>query len=155
MSGLAPVVADTFVTAYQEVRDTIHELVAPLSTEQLWKRPFSHGNSIGHLLLHLTGNMNHYIGACVAGTGYVRNRALEFSDASQRPKEEVLAEFDRAIAMVIATIRKQGPEDWTAPYSAETPSKNRHAVIHRMAAHAQHHAGQIIYLAREVSKTSA
>ncbi len=155
MSELAQVVADAFVTTYQEVRDAIHELTAPLSTKQFWMRPFPHGNSIGHLLLHLTGNLNHYIGAKVAGTGYIRNRPLEFSDASQRPKEQLLADFDAAIAMVIATIRKQRAEDWTAPYSAETPSKNRLAVFHRMAAHAQHHLGQIIYLAREVSKAPA
>jgi hypothetical protein len=67
-----------------QVRGTIHELLAPISTEQLWRKPYACGNSIGHLLLHLTGNLNHYIGAQIAKTGYVRNRPLEFSDASKR-----------------------------------------------------------------------
>jgi uncharacterized damage-inducible protein DinB len=156
MSELAPTVTSTFAAYYEEVRDKIHEWVAPISTEQLWTRPYPYGNSIGHLLLHLTGNLNHYIGARIAGTGYVRNRPLEFSDTSRRPKEQVLADFDRAIDMVAATIRKQRPEDLTAPYSDPTePRSNTHfAVFMRMAAHAYHHTGQIIYLVKDFTKTA-
>ena len=152
MPKLAPVVASSLASYYEEVRDKIHELLEPISTEQFWRKPYPYGNSIGNLLLHLTGNLNHYIGAHIAGTGYVRNRDLEFTDASKRPDEEVLADFDRAIAMVVATIRKQSPADWVAPYSADTPSKNRFAVFLRMAAHAQHHVGQIMYLCKELTK---
>lgn len=152
MADLSSVVASTLASYYEEVRDKIHELVAPLSTDQLWRKPYPYGNSIGHLLLHLTGNLNHYIGAQIAGTSYVRNRELEFTDASKRPKEQLLADLDRAIAMVVATIRKQSAEDWLAPYSADTPSKDRFSVFQRMAAHAYHHTGQIIYLCKELTK---
>ncbi|MGH9562165.1 MAG: DinB family protein, partial [Terracidiphilus sp.] len=91
------------------------------------------------------------------GTGYIRNRPLEFADTSRRPKKEVLAAFDRAIAIVTETIRKQSPEDWLAPYSDPTAPRDhtRFSVIQRMAAHADHHAGQIIYLARELTKPQA
>ena len=152
MPELAPVVASTLASYYEEVRDKIHELLEPISTEQFWRKPYPYGNSIGNLLLHLTGNLNHYIGAHIAGTGYVRNRELEFTDASKRPDEEVLADFDRAIAMVAATIRRQSAEDLVAPYSADTPSNNRFAVFLRMAAHAQHHLGQIIYLVKQLTQ---
>jgi len=154
MPELAPLVSSTLASYYEEVRDKIHERVAPLSTEQLWRKPYPYGNSIGHLLLHLTGNLNHYIGAQIAGTGYVRNRPLEFTDPSKPPKEQVLSNFDRAIDMVAATIRKQSAEDLTRPYSdpTEPHADTRFAAFLRMAAHAYHHAGQIIYLAKEVSR---
>ena len=153
MPELATLVPATLAAYYEEVRDKIHELVAPISTEQLWRKPYPYGNSIGHLLLHLTGNLNHYVGARIAGTGYIRNRPLEFSDTSKRSKEQVLADFDRAIDMVAATIRKQSAEDLTAPYSdpTEPRSNTRFAVFLRMAAHAYHHTGQIIYLAKGVA----
>ncbi|HXQ27292.1 MAG TPA: DinB family protein [Candidatus Acidoferrales bacterium] len=152
MPELASVVSSTLAAYYEEVREKVHALVAPISTEQLWRKPYPYGNSIGHLLLHLTGNLNHYIGARIAGTGYVRNRPLEFSDTSKRSKEQVLADFDRAIDMVAATIRTQSAEDLAAPYSDPTePRSNTHfAVFLRMAAHAYHHTGQIIYLSKEV-----
>jgi uncharacterized damage-inducible protein DinB len=151
---LAPLVADTLAAYYEGVREKIHELVAPISTEQLWTRPYPYGNSIGHLLLHVTGNLNNYIGARIAKTGYVRNRPLEFSDTSKRSKEQVLADFDAAISMVVATIRKQSPEDWVASYSDPTdpPTTTRFGAFMRMAAHAYHHTGQIIYLSKELSR---
>jgi len=156
-SDLADVVASTLALYYEETRDHIRELVAPLSTDQLWRKPYPYGNSVGHLLLHLTGNLNHYIGARIAGTGYVRSRPLEFTDASQRPKERVLADFDRAIAMVVATIHKQSPEDWLAPFSdpTEPRTKTRFGAFLRMASHANHHLGQIIYLCKELAKPTA
>jgi len=154
MPELAPLITSTLAAYYEEVRDKIHEWVAPLSTEQLWRKPYPYGNSVGHLLLHLTGNLNHYIGARIAGTGYLRSRPLEFTDASKPPKEQVLANFDRAIDMVAATIRKQSSDDLTMPYSDPTePRSNTHfAIFLRMAAHAYHHVGQIIYLAKELTK---
>lgn len=147
--------ADTFASYCEEVREKVHELVAPLTTEQIWRKPYPYGNSIGHLLLHLTGNLNHYIGARIAGTGYVRNRPLEFADSVQHPKENVLAGFDRAVEMVIATIRNQSPEDWVAPYRDPTTpeSHTRFAAIQRMTAHAYHHVGQMIYLSKELAKS--
>ncbi|MDE3109377.1 MAG: DinB family protein [Acidobacteriota bacterium] len=151
---VAFIAAETFASFYEEVREQVHTIVGPLSTEQLWRNPYVYGNSLGHLLLHLTGNLNHYIGARIAGTGYVRNRPLEFTDASRPPKEDVLAAFDRTIDMVAATIRKQTAEDWAALYSDPTTphDRNRFSVIQRMAAHAYHHVGQMIYLAKELQK---
>jgi uncharacterized damage-inducible protein DinB len=157
MVELSSVLAATLDSYYQEVRDKIHELLAPLSTEQLWTRPYPYGNSIGHLLLHLTGNLNNYIGAQIAKTGYVRNRPLEFTDATKHRKEKVLANFDAAIAMVVTTIGKQSAEDWTAPYHdpSEPRTNTRFAAFMRMAAHAYHHTGQIIYLVKELERSTA
>jgi len=50
----------------------MHKWVDPLSNEQFWRKPYPYGNSVGHLVLHMTGNLNYYIGARVAGTGYLR-----------------------------------------------------------------------------------
>jgi len=120
MPELAQSVTSTLASYYDEVRDSIHGWVAPISTEQLWTNPYPYGNSIGHLLLHVTGNLNHYIGARIVGTRYVRNRPLEFTDTSRRPKEQVLNDFDRAIDMVATTIRRQSAQDLVTPYSDDT-----------------------------------
>jgi len=154
MGDLAPLVSSTLANYYEDVRREVHKWVDPLSNDQLWIRPYSYGNSTGHLLLHLTGNLNHYIGKNIAGTGYVRNRPLEFSDASKPAKEQVLGNFDDAIAMVAATIRKQSASDLLAPYSDPTQprSETRFDLFLRMAAHAYHHVGQMIYLSKEITR---
>jgi hypothetical protein len=106
-------------------------------------------------VLHLTGNLSYYVGARIAGTGYVRNRDLEFSEARMPPKADVLRKFDEAIRTVIAAIENQTEADWTAPYTAEREpdSKNRVTLFLRCASHLYHHVGQIIYLNRELRKS--
>src|SRR5260370_23178456 len=140
---------------YEYVAAHLHEWVDPLSNEQFWRNPYPYGNSVGHLVLHLTGNLNYYIGARVAETGYVRDRDREFTEKQLPPKEEALRAFDRAIAMVVATIRKQGAEDWGKPYTAEREPEaaDRFQIFVRCASHAQNHVGQIVYLTREVTRT--
>ena len=139
---------------YERVRRNVHALVEPLSTELLWQRPFPYGNSIGHLLLHLTGNLSYYIGAQIAGSGYVRDRPREFGDTSRRPKTEVLQDLDRAVDMVLATLAAQGDDDWLLPFHGVGAEdvRDRLSMFLRCAAHADHHAGQMIYLCKELAR---
>ncbi len=74
MNNLHATIASGLSERYSYLADRVRELAAPLSEEQFWQKPFPFGNSFGHLVLHLTGNLNYYIGAEVAGTGYVRDR---------------------------------------------------------------------------------
>jgi len=154
VSDLSEVIGKDLADYYKMVREQTHCWVDPLTDEQLWLRPFAHGNSVGHLLLHMAGNLNYYIGARVAENGYVRDRDREFTEPEPKPKAEVLAAFDRAIAMVIATIEEQSAEDWQKPYTAvrEPEAAERFAIFLRCAGHAYHHVGQLIYLSRELRK---
>src|SRR5208282_3860265 len=96
-------------------------LLMPSSGESLF-----FGNSFGHLVLHLTGNLNYYIGAQIAGTGYLRDRPREFSDPNPPSKDEVLNRFDAAVDMVLKTIRAQSPEGWSEEYlGVGTDAKTR------------------------------
>lgn len=139
---------------YRAAGERIRALVGPLADEQIWTRPYSYGNSIGHLLLHLTGNLSYYIGAEIGGTGYVRNRPLEFSDTVRHPKAELLARFDAAIATVVTVLQKQSDQDWSAAYTAKgfEDCGDRFTAILRCAAHLSHHTGQIIYLCKELER---
>jgi uncharacterized damage-inducible protein DinB len=152
-AGLSALVGQSLSQHYDRVKTRIHALVAPLSTDQLWRRPYPYGNSVGHLLLHLTGNLSYYIGTQIAGTGYARDRPLEFADTSKRDKDDVLRDFDRAVDMVLATLAQQQEADWRAPFSGVGADdvKDRLTMFVRCAAHADHHAGQMIYLCKQLS----
>src|SRR3954451_18004872 len=105
---LSAVLADRYAANLARVR----ELAAPLEEHQFWTKSYPYGNSFGHLVLHLTGNLNYYIGAKIANTGYVRDRPREFNDPNPPLKEEALKRFDDAVAMVLNTIRAQSADDW-------------------------------------------
>jgi hypothetical protein len=149
MSELSTTVGSGFAEYFEKVGAKLHKWVDPLSEEQFWQNPFPYGNDIGHLVLHLTGNLNYYLGARIAASGYDRDR--EFTDAARPSKQQVLQSFDRAIVLAAKTARQQSAEDWSQEYTAErSTSKNRFEIVLDCAAHADHHAGQIINLSREL-----
>ncbi len=145
----------TLVDRYTAHAARIRELAAFFSESQFWQKPFPFGNSFGHLTLHLTGNLNYYVGAEIANTGYVRDRPREFTDANPPSKEEALKRFDTAVAMVVETIRSQSIDDWSKPYSATgTDASNRLAIVLVCESHMQLHIGQMIYLHYQASLSS-
>lgn len=150
MADLKEAVASSLAARYTKLAVVVRELAVPLSEEQFWAKPFAFGNSFGNLVLHLTGNLNYYIGAQIAGTGYVRDRPREFADATRPPKEEVMKKFDDAVEMVVRTIRSQSPEDWSAAYTATgADAKTQFEIVLQCATHLHHHIGQMMYLGFE------
>ena len=147
MTDTSQTIAASLSSRYSALAVRVRELAEPLSDDQFWQKPFAFGNSFGHLVLHLTGNLNYYIGAQIAATGYVRNRDLEFTDAARPAKSEVMRRFDAAVAMVVSTIGAQSPTDWTREYTAQREdATNRFDILLRCATHFHLHVGQMIYL---------
>ena len=150
MSDLHSALSSVLTELYAQNATRVRELATPLTNSQFWQEPFPFGNSFGHLVLHLTGNLNYYIGAQMAKTSYVRDRAREFNDPNPPSKQEALNRFDEAVAMVQKTIHSQSADDWSREYSAVgTTAPNRLAMMVQCAAHMQHHIGQMIYLGYE------
>lgn len=154
MQDLRATIASGLTERYGALAARVRELAAPLTEEQFWMKPFPFGNSFGHLVLHLTGNLNYYIGAQIAGTGYFRDREREFTETRHLPKEEVLQSFDEAIAMVLRTLQEQSVEDWSLPYSAVRSGDvgSRFHMVLKCATHLDHHVGQMIYLCFELKR---
>jgi len=153
---LAAPLSEEQAERYTYLADRVRELAAPLSEEQFWQKPFPFGNSFGHLVLHLTGNLNYYIGAEIAGTGYVRDRDREFTEPKHLLKNEVLKSFDAAIEVVLRAIRAQSEGDLTKAYTAarEDDAGNRFNIFLRCATHLHHHVGQMVYLCFELERSS-
>ncbi len=148
--GLTETLGVTLASRYFNNLSRVNELAASLTDTQFWQKPFPYGNSFGHLVLHLTGNLNYYIGAQIANTRYVRDRPKEFNDPNPSSKEESLGLLHDAVVMVIKTIGSQSPEDWSKEYWGNgTNATNRLDMILQCSAHMQHHIGQMIYIVYE------
>ena len=153
MADLRDTIASSLAGRYTKLAGVVRELAAPLSEEQFWAKPFSFGNSFGHLVLHVTGNLNYYVGAQIAATGYVRDRPREFSETERPAKAEVLKKFDDAVEMVVRTIRAQSAEDWSKEYSATgVDAQDRFEITLQCATHLHHHIGQMMYLGFELKR---
>src|SRR5271163_4882738 len=153
MPELDKTLTSVLVDRYAANATRVRELAVPLTNAEFWQRPFPFGNSFGHLVLHLTGNLNYYVGAWIAATGYIRDRPHEFDEQNPPLKNEALDSFDAAVDMVLKTIRAQSTGDWSAEYSGVgIDAKTRLDVVVICCAHMQHHIGQPIYLGYELER---
>jgi len=153
-SNLARTAADEFVRYFRHLAERVDKAARSVSEDQFWIKPFSFGNSIGHLVLHLTGNLNHYIGAIVAGTGYTRNREHEFTDATRYPRDEVLSRFHQALAMVARTLESQDASGFLTSVTGQPPIQTRLGLFLVCAAHLNNHVGQMSYLVQALQAST-
>jgi hypothetical protein len=145
-SPLGVVIADELCRYFTHLAARVDRAVHALPREKLWVKPYPYGNSVGHLVLHLTGNLNHYVGARIATTGYIRDRPREFNDPAEPPAELVLTNFHNAVDLVVRTIRALGDEGLMTPIADELPIQTRFGLLLVCAAHLNNHIGQMSYL---------
>ncbi len=106
-------------------------------------------NSAGNLALHLAGNLQHFIGAILGQSGYVRQRELEFSTRNLT-KTLVIQEIDKALQVTVQVLRDLSPEDKLREYPENFKGKilNVDDALSHLLAHLAYHTGQINYLRR-------
>jgi uncharacterized damage-inducible protein DinB len=154
-SNLAAEIEQEFARYFRHLAGRVERAVRSVPREKLWVKPYPYGNSVGHLVLHLTGNLNHYVGAGMAGTGYVRDRPKEFTDATQYPPEEVLKRFHEALELVVRTIHSLDDKSLLAPAPDETPIQTRFGLLLVCVAHLNNHIGQMSYLVQALGHSTA
>jgi uncharacterized damage-inducible protein DinB len=147
-SDLARLTGSEFSRYFEHLAQRVDHFVQAVPAESLWTKPFPFGNSIGHLVLHLTGNLNHYIGAMIAGSGYEREREKEFTDPVHPPVEVLLSQFHDAVAMVQNTVLSLDDEGFQVAIEHNVPIQTRLGLFLVCAAHMNNHIGQMSYLAQ-------
>jgi len=139
----------TVIKELELLRDAVKELAAPLSEEQFWRKPLEPGNSVGHLVLHLTGNLNHFVGAQLGKTGYVRDREREFTNASPPAKAAALGGLDEAVATFRRVVEGLTAEQLAAPHPEARLGQVLPGLFH-LVSHFALHRGQMSYIVRLV-----
>ena len=147
-SPLATEVGEEFARYFEHLADRVEKAVRAVPQDKLYVKPFAYGNSIGHLLLHLTGNLHHYIGATIAGSGYVRDRPREFTEPTPPAPAEALQRFRDAVVIVVRTVRSLDDAGWQTPVHEQQPINTRFGLVLVCAAHLNNHIGQMSYLVR-------
>jgi len=129
------------------------EVEAFADDDTFWSVSGDVPNSPGNLTLHLLGNLNHYIGAKLGNSGYVRNRPLEFSSGPQ-PRQDLLERIDQTRSIVLSSIEGLTDQDLAADYPADPGDDIRPtaAELVRILTHLNYHVGQINYYRRLASR---
>lgn len=135
------------IELYQRDLDTLKgEIEAFVDDEDVWRTGGTVKNSAGNLALHIIGNLKHFIGAVLGGSGYVRNRDEEFASTGV-PRQELLSAIGEARAVVTETLGSLSDEDLGKDFPVELfdrTNKTAFILIH-LAMHLDYHLGQINY----------
>ena len=112
----------------------------------IWMVDKEINNSAGNIVLHLVGNLNHYIGATLCNTGYVRNRDLEFSDKNVS-REMLIKRIDDTIQMIENGMPqiKEETLDETYPIKTFEYDLSVRAMLISTFGHFHYHLGQLNY----------
>jgi uncharacterized damage-inducible protein DinB len=143
-------VRSALIAELEQLRDDVRKIVENLKDEQLWRRPVEPGNSVGHLILHLTGNVNLFVGAQLGHSGFVRDREREFTERNLPSRGQLLENLDGAVATFRGVVGRLTEEQLTAPHPSERFGTTIKALVH-IVAHFALHRGQMSYMARLVS----
>ena len=138
---------DTLAKLYEQGLTKLRTEIESYPTEaELWKTGGSIPNSAGNLALHLVGNLNHFFGATLGGSGYVRDREAEFA-SGEASKEQLINEIDLALAVVKDTLSKlqSGDLEKTYPIQFQNEDVSTEYVLSYLLGHFNYHLGQIDY----------
>ena len=136
----------------RELRALHREIEAYPNEKDIWAVPAGIGNSAGTLALHLAGNLQHYLGARLGRTNYVRNRDAEFSRRGVS-RAEILEELDAANIAITRAFERISDSDLVETYPEKisgTTITTGEWLVH-LVAHMGYHLGQIDYHRRLVT----
>jgi uncharacterized damage-inducible protein DinB len=144
---LAALAKTAWIDTLEKLRDEVRSMAQPLNEAVFWTKPIDPGNSFGHLVLHLTGNLNHFVGAQLGGSGYVREREREFTEENPPSKEEALQKLDEAVATFRRVVSALDEERLASPHP-EARFGNVFKALTFLLSHFALHRGQMSYIVR-------
>jgi uncharacterized damage-inducible protein DinB len=128
----------------RDLRGLRRELEAYPDDRAIWAVFPGLPNAAGTLTLHICGNLQHYVGAMLGGTGYRRDRPAEFARRDV-PRPELLREIERARAAVRSTLERldaaELDREYPEPFSGVC-IRTGELLVH-LCAHLTYHLGQL------------
>lgn len=131
-----------------EYRTKLRKAVEALPDDAVWWRPNPHANSVGNLLLHLTGNIRQWIVGGVGRLPNARDRAGEFAAQSGGSAAELLAGLESALDEVDVVLAGLTSRDLLEHRDIQGRQITVLEAVFHVVEHFSLHLGQIIYIAK-------
>jgi len=122
--------------------------VPDLSYDDIWRRPNEYSNSIGNLIVHLSGNIRQWIVAGIGGASSDRDRASEFAMRNGPRLPELLNLLSSAVNDADAVLAALGDDDLIEARTIQGRETNVLDAIYHVVEHFSMHTGQIIMMAK-------
>lgn len=119
-----------------------------LEEAQIWWRPHGTSNSIGNLVLHLSGNVRQWVISGVGGVADTRARQQEFDERREIPKQELLNLLRETLMEVDQVLAKIDPSSLLEKREVQGQHVTVLQAIYHAVEHFSTHTGQIIYITK-------
>ncbi len=119
-----------------------------LPETDLWWCPNDRSNSVGNLLLHLTGNLNQWILAGIGSNEDCRTRDQEFSTSEGKDVATLFQELHQTIHQVTQVIEALDTDSLNHKMTIQRIEVTILEAIYHAMEHFSMHVGQIIYLTK-------
>ena len=126
----------------------IEKCLDVLSEEDVWWRAHETNNSVGNLLLHLSGNVRQWIVSGIGGKPDNRQRPLEFSERNPIHKEIVWSKLQDAVAEASQVLESFPAEQLLEKLRIQGFDNTALQAIFHVVEHFSLHTGQIIYITK-------
>lgn len=137
----------------QEYLPKIERCLERLTDEQVWWRPNSECNSIGNLLLHLSGNARQWIVSGLGGVVDKRERQSEFDERKMIPRNQLLEILRGTLSDVDETLSSFDPARLLETLKIQGTQTTALNAIFHVTEHFSMHTGQIIMLTKMLAET--
>jgi hypothetical protein len=131
---------------------TIQHCLAQLDDPQVWWRPRDGMNTIGNLILHLTGNLRQRFLSVIGGEPFDRDRFAEFTERGPIPRDQLLGRFQDILGRIdqeLATMPAERlREDLQYAVVAGPIDGTVGAIIVRTLMHLAGHTQEIVFMTR-------
>lgn len=132
----------------EEYLPKIERSLERLSDEQVWWRANDNSNSIGNLILHISGNARQWIVTGLGGETDKRERDAEFAERRIVPRDELCAHLRKAVSDVDRTLESFDVARLLEQFQIQGTMTTALAAILHVTEHFSMHTGQIILLAK-------
>jgi len=127
----------------------IEHCLDQLSEEQVWWRPREEMNSIGSLLLHLSGNVKQWV-VCGLGTAEDnRNRPAEFSQRGSISKADLLTQLAHVVDEAKSVLAQRTADEMLAGRRIQGFEVTGWEALFDSIPHFKGHTQEIISLTRQ------
>ena len=133
----------------RDLNKLIEEINLYKNENDIWQTKEGINNSAGNLVLHLLGNLNHFIGKTLGNSDYLRKRDEEFS-LKNIPREKLISDLNSLKETIKNTLPKLSDEDLKKDFSLKIrdESFSTENMLIYLLAHLNYHLGQVNYLRR-------
>lgn len=126
----------------------IERCLEQLSDEEVWWRPNEASNSIGNLLLHLSGNIRQWIVSGAGGAPDVRRRQEEFDASEVVPAAVLLARLKETLREVDEVLARLDPAVLGERRVIQGHERTVMEAVYHGVEHFGMHTGQILYVTK-------